>query len=719
MKKIILFIILFLNISILTSNAETDEERIRHSMWGATDPEFKETKCDPKWKNESAVILFKKYEYNVRKELIINNIFENVYSHTRILLNDKAAVEKFSTFALDISRHTGYIYSEMEKSVFVGIKVIKPNGTENIIPVDKKLIDQIKSFRSKQEIQKIAISNLEPGDIIDYYIACESQVSGNYLYYGFSPVFYYLSDNYPVQKQKIQLHIMRKCFLSAKSVNGAPEIQLDNTADKNQYIWTLTDINRSKIEDEQFTYLYRAVPSIIFQATFVKKQSLNNIGFFIDKEDKIKNSVSDEDYFKYLKSYTKANYIFDGTNEILENVRKRLKKEKNPDVIIKELFYTMREYYTNYNISHKLATGWSIENPHERYFARLFYKLLIAKKINASICLATPKWLNDFKDVVMVPQLDYIIRAKGNKTYYFSNFNSFTLVDELDPDYQNTTCKYLDKNEKKRPIIATDKIKESSGSSNSIKYDLKINFESSDADKLTVEKTTTATGLCKGYYQDNFISLNDRITEGEKNPYGLKIRNVNSSKLLKRIEDLKRDNYSKISQNVLYDLKSDYGTENVKNTSFKVIQQGRWESAPEFKSTQNFEVNDFISKAGKNIMLEVGKLIGSQIVTDKKDSSRVYDIYISYPKTIEYNIRVEIPTGYKVKGSEKLKYNIKNETGEFSSTAIIDNNELIINVKKYYSSDYFNKDKWSLMTNYLKAAQDFFNQKIVFTKDSK
>src|SRR6476661_10165705 len=85
--------------------------------------EFKLTAVPDKWKNESAVIIGQKTEYLFTRVSLNRNsavVRINEYIHKRIKLQDKNALEKFSTF----------YYVTMGKDGSAEYKIIKANGRE-------------------------------------------------------------------------------------------------------------------------------------------------------------------------------------------------------------------------------------------------------------------------------------------------------------------------------------------------------------------------------------------------------------------------------------------------------------------------------------------------------------------------------------------------------------------------------------------------------------
>src|SRR4051794_14730743 len=164
--------------------------------------EFKQTAIPDKWKNESAVIIGQKTEYlfsrlSLNKTSAVVRI--NEYVHKRVKLQDKNSLEKFSTF----------YYVTMGKDGNADYKIIKANGKE--VSVDmKSAIEEEKDVPSiyrpifmKMNIKsmKIAVPDLEVGDIIDYTV--KSTIDWDLRQNGieFSPFIFSLSNSYPTMFQ--------------------------------------------------------------------------------------------------------------------------------------------------------------------------------------------------------------------------------------------------------------------------------------------------------------------------------------------------------------------------------------------------------------------------------------------------------------------------------------------------------------------------------------
>ena len=124
-----------------------------------------------------------------------------------------------------------------------------------------------------------------------------------------------------------------------------------------------------------------------------------------------------------------------------------------------------------------------------------------------------------------------------------------------------------------------------------------------------------------------------------------------------------------------------------------------------------------LSRAGRNYVFEVGKLIGGQIKLEQQElTTRQSDIWLPYARTIENNITINVPAGYTVDGLQDLKYNVDNESGTFIADTRLESDRLIITTKKLYKKNFDKKELWPNYVAFLEAAYKFSQAKIVLRK---
>jgi hypothetical protein len=123
-----------------------------------------------------------------------------------------------------------------------------------------------------------------------------------------------------------------------------------------------------------------------------------------------------------------------------------------------------------------------------------------------------------------------------------------------------------------------------------------------------------------------------------------------------------------------------------------------------------------VKRAGENYLVEIGKMLTSQVEIEKKEKERKNNVYLPYPRSFENEIIFEIPAGYTVSGLEKLNKKVTNSTGGFTSSSRIEGNKLIVNTVKYYSNYYEPNSNWNKMIDFLDAAYQFTQEKVLLKK---
>jgi hypothetical protein len=154
-----------------------------------------------------------------------------------------------------------------------------------------------------------------------------------------------------------------------------------------------------------------------------------------------------------------------------------------------------------------------------------------------------------------------------------------------------------------------------------------------------------------------------------------------------------------------------------KYEDFQLLQDGRYGDTAMLQFREKFTLKKLLSKAGKNYIFDVGKLIGDQIKLEQSElAGRQVDIWLPHARTIENNISINIPPGYTVDGLQELNTAVDNESGAFISSAKVENDKLLINTKKIYKKNFDKKETWANYVAFLEPAYKFSQSKIVLKK---
>lgn len=717
--------------------------------------EFKVTAVPDKWKNESAVIIGMREEYLFQRQVNRGRVTAGVhireYIHKRIRLQDKNAVEKFSTF----------YYVTMGGDGSAEYKVIKAGGNavdidmKNAIEEEQDVPDIYKPIYYKMKVKsmKIAIPDLEVGDIIDYTIKSSLDWDMKTAGINFTPFIFSLSNNYPTLYQQYRFTMANGMKVKYRSYNGAPNIKFDPKAssygDNETYLsYFFMDRDREKSSDERWSYELRNTPSVKFRVVFLDYEpgdktlgeaTVDRSGLDIEQVYKsyVGAALYNTPVVASLVAYT-TQYI----------AKKKMDGILKTDVeVAKETYYCLRKvflemYYKGpvHSELEKYFTGKRLykkilaqekkndEKKEEREdevrmnavtFATALRSSLAAQGIASELFVYVPRKLGTWRDAIFMEELDFVMKVKlKDKTYFLEALNNF--------DAFGTPHSYLENAE-----------------GYSIRYD-----EPDSYYKTNVPATPAALNMERQEYVVDFTDAMDNIKVARTSSYlGTEKESLIGKANLDR-EYLKTDfekyyaeplttKKKKDDVAVAVDNKYDYPEkeEQVKErksifekelkvdfdvdqySDFELLQSGRTGDSAMLQFKEKFSIKKLISKAGKNYIFEAGKLIGGQIKLEPEElKTRQTDIWIPSARVIENSISVNVPAGYTVEGLEEFNMNVDNPSGSFISSAKLTDNVLLINTRKVYKNNYDKKEAWANYIAFLEPAYKLSQAKVVLKK---
>jgi len=213
---------------------------------------------------------------------------------------------------------------------------------------------------------------------------------------------------------------------------------------------------------------------------------------------------------------------------------------------------------------------------------------------------------------------------------------------------------------------------------------------------------------------------------------------VNISKNLKKIKinesrsfsgywAITNRNYVYLSENEKTDFLIDFftinGLNNKKVNKYEIrnfdISNNSFNNPLLINST--LTTSDLVEKKEGLIYLKIGKVIGQQSnLFEEKE--RINPIEINFPNSYDYNIKVNIPRGYRIvdfSELNKLKEYISvdgNSTAKFQSKVTVNGDKLSINIKEYYKELRYNKKRYQEFREIINAAAKFYDSTILLEK---
>lgn len=718
MKIKLILLMIFLG----TTSFAQDKKEIKEFFWGQKDDYKKATTILDKWKNESAVIIYKREHYNYHK--FGASVTYTSAIRKRIKLLDQASVAEFSQFSYKTKFYSNRAYGNIWRrgTNFIGVKIIKPDGKEIEIDTEKEAKDV-------NGEQKLAIPNLEIGDIIDYYFYSVEPFKSVYDY-SFEPVETALGDIYPTMDLKITLETENDFFVNFNTYNGAPALKEIPTNSGGERSYELTEKNIEKNEFPHWFYPLAEMPCYKFQVIFARSGKFEKLadGFLSEKERDIKKTVSKEDIYNYYNKKFVPNGDLTPIKEFLKDKTFTSEEEK-----IREIYYFCRhEFYTRY-IEAFIVNESNIFYPFELYgynpiffndevpFINYFMYFLKKNEIDYDIIVATPRYNGSIDDLLIQTNVKKLIRVNTKNPIYLEYFSPYNSADQIDYEVENSKAYVLEVSKGKKVTDASIvNLPTSTYQENCTKTKTLITLN--DFTGFKVKKESSFLGHFKESEQKEKLNFYDYVYE-DYTKYG-------TTKLLDYVKNKKKKEQYTNEFNALINKMKDKQKEafeksieeeyefDVDDYTFKIVSTGRYGKKLAFEFNEDFTVkNNLIKKAGDKYLIEIGKMLTSQIEINQKEKERKNNIYMVYPRSFDNEIILEIPAGYSVSGLEKLNKHVENETGGFTSTAEVKGNQLIIKTLKYYKNYFEPNSNWNKMIEFLDAAYQFTQEKILLKKN--
>jgi hypothetical protein len=410
------------------------------------------------------------------------------------------------------------------------------------------------------------------------------------------------------------------------------------------------------------------------------------------------------------------------------------KKEQDPEIILTETNSYLRQLINRSNFIKNDLYNENTDNNKELrsdigynnnfITVSVLSGVLKAKKIPHEVFITIPNYIGTIDDFLFSSEMVLGIRIKGEKELYASSINKFSVCGELPSYILGNKAYSIDVLQPISKRVLNEFVLPESKPENTFqKTDCLVKFDPDNMDSLFIERTVDIFGDERFYYQNNLILPNEYINGCKDDKYGFKsledeTYSKNKKQLVnERLEQKSQQDISDRLDRLKTILINEFEVKDLFIKDFNIIELGMWNESPSFKFKDSFVITEFISKAGENCIVNVGKLLGSQVqLLDNEIKERYVDINMNTARQFKETIQVVIPNGFKPIGVEDLNVQVINETGSFISKAEYIDGVLKIETSKVYQHAFVPKEKWNLMVDFIKAASDFTQKKILLQK---
>ncbi len=721
--------ILFTFLLILNLNAQQNSNFDAESKAYFTKiPEFENTTVPEKWKNESAVTIarYDIYEYSAIYDKVFkfqSNKVLTIKKRDRVLLNDQKGLETYAEQFFPSGCTDKFI------------RIIKKNG--NVLSIENKdfipvLINTKKKTIEKNiDYYKVAVPNLEIGDIIDIFYSYQVKLEENQYFTGYQ---YFFNNDIPTCYEKLSVSVNSDNFkIIYRNYNNAPALMAASDYSDNNMKFEIVTKNMEKFPKENYSSKYKTLPYIYFQINeklLIETLKLSMLYSDIKQEliNKADIKIVHKSIKKNIDYYLKIKNVYPTTPKNLTEFKflNSLKKIEN-DKKIEHYYYYLRSKQHKYKGSAEARA---------RYYG-LDYETHIKKwksfakkhKLSFEYGVALDPQFKDLSEIQGIEDLTIFPIVNGVNIFNFSDHENYDFK-----KYENiNSLIYTFNNSKNADVFfIQNKALINSAKENIVNsmQNIKINL---DSNQLLINNILSINGVKKEKLNNElfkFYSFHDKdfkrskvklnkdsnpklvelkmngyvnLENEEINPFALRINQKKN-----RLEEIKADSVEFVNY-----IKKFISIGELNITDFKVENDGRFMDNPNLIFNVRYNKNDLITKIGKEYLFSIGKLL--DFPYDYEDfNNRKNDFIVTALNTNEYNFKIEIPSGLNVYGLEKLNFQFYNNKFEFDSKAFKEGNFIIFKCNMIMKTNLISKDETKEYLDIFKQIFDLTQTKILF-----
>jgi hypothetical protein len=754
MKTLFLSMVALLLAASSGLNAQSKEEQgyrkaseaLRKQVWAWDRPEFKVREVPAQYANASKVILAQHTEltgdskskfqfyvvtFNVKRDQSLTEVVREM-----VKVNDKTAVSNYSELSFTQFKKSSGFYTSAKSTTYVGVRVIKPDGKVKEIDADDIVLTK---DAKTEKTAKVAIPDLQPGDILDYFIATDQSLTNDI---SRKPYTVLLFDDAPVLHRSFHAQLGKKYAIEYRSYNGAPELSVNKNDDKD----IIVDVEKKNIPPFE-TSLFVA-PGL--QLPFIRMNialGYKGVGskyLGVQKPGEVSRNTSSEEFLEhkagdFSEQYYNGYWFKAAKSEFDAIVSDAKKKAKQSGIDYKSLNDVEKAAYLYYTLRYTKLLNFDIDKLKDKIYGGYskynglsfaFYCLFKSADLKPAILITNDRKGVRFSEIMDVDDLESTACLTGiNKLFSLKTIYDIPFAAPAPIEGASHTKSFTFNH----PAVVGGKIRKltriedgfkvpvSSSKDNAHIEQLQMALVPGSSD-LSINRSTTLKGFYKVNPQSNLILYEDFYESERKLFHDRKtlIEQLEDGRKSKKYVDEVKSAFAEARKKQKEAFETEAGEwfeQEVKDLKdYKIDNLGVRHTAPDFVYSSSFKLSGMVKKAGNNYIVEIGKIQGQPLVVEKDQRKRDLDVYMSFARSTEYHINMQIPEGYTAEGVSALNKSVKNDAGFFTVEASATDKLITIVVKKHYLHNFEPAQNWDKLVAFTDASSEWVNAKLLFRK---
>ena len=567
--------------------------------------------------------------------------------------------------------------------------------------------------KDQEQLQKLAVPGLEIGDKIDIFFFNYTSLENHNL----DPFVFRFRQSHPMLSYTVHCEIDDKLTTQYRTLNGAPDFK--QSKDENGNI--LLDVAVKDIEQTEPDLWYNPMQQTPMTLMYITNSKMKKYTY-IPKSTTEKGlqpnpnaAAIQEDDWEFIKQAQKYSG-YGGLSSPKKGIRllrnvKQIKKKDWTDEKKADFIYN----YYRFALLSDIKSDCNNE-----LFIIYFQGLLDWVDVPNLFGMVTNEDKEPLDKLTNYRNTTWLLALPESQKYYLPP-TAYLIPHEIPARYQGRQA-ILEPDKKKAKKLNTKAEREHFNlPAGTADDNQNITTIQADIDNtlLTVSRNEYRTGTQKEYMQSALVKLEDVDAAYRRL---LSIDKEFAEEVGKKYADDLREAFRKGREQEKEDYKWEidfYHGENAKELlGYQMQCLGNRPDSAAFIYNVRYTMDGYIRKAGPNYVLSAGRLIGEQTQIEGKERKRSTDIYMSAPRTFQWNITVNLPEGYKAapEGVEKLNVKVENECGAFIAKAVTENGKLVLNILKRYNHKTEPAANWEKLLQIQDASKAYEALSVVLKK---
>ena len=674
-------------------------ENIRKQVWESNLPEFKKPKTTDRFNNYPAVSLACYEELTFNKQegsfFVKDQRYTTHLNRHMVQINDETALQSFSEF--DVKAYSKYgdlLFGKKEMFYILGVRVIKPDGTVHEVGTDDYVL-AAEGRKNRDGRQRLAVPNLAIGDIIDFFTyRYQDEPQGGI----FSYSFYYI-DRYPMLSYRVHCEIPFEMAVRYRTLNGAPDFE--RTMSDNCYALDVRVKDVERTEPELW-YNYNVLsPHAILE--FNDEMSSPIIKYTTQK------GLQDNPNPRLYQADAWASWANTGMGvtkkdkeAIAEAVRLYADQEQRADYLY--------EHCAVYLLSNRLRDF------NEDTFAPWLAELFKKAGIDYQCGITTNDKFEPMESLISYWHVTRFLRLPNGKCYFPPYFACWP--GEVPHQFQGRQAVVCinQKNKLKQGPYQQIYLPKTTVDDNAYHYTIKAQV---DGTQMRINSISTLTGAMR---QDASLVMptRDEIVRSYSKKHE-KMTSRGSLYNAKYADIIKEGDANDIEEQKEFIRSAIAAYHDAEPSSVgdcRVLTVGTTDEEPALSFQTSYTMDDMVKRAGNNLILSVGMLLGSELKIEGRERERTADVIRIAPSSYTWDIEVALPEGYQIspESVHALQTSFSNDCGSFTVKATAEDGKLLLKAEKRVLHKRESVDKWPQLLALYDHSYNYLSQQIILKR---